>query len=146
MGRACVGSVGSDTRTFPNSLGEAAAALRELAEPIDFGMKVKVAIDRAARRSGLTYWRAFDLWYGKARRLEQFERDQLAEALEKKRKEAARNEFQQLRAQMARLESLLVQIDPDFHRESVAALRDQFRANGGANGNEDRTVAHKRRR
>ena len=52
---------------------DARAALHELAEPWSRGDRVKVAIDRAARRAGLAYWRAFDIWYGKARRIEPHE-------------------------------------------------------------------------
>lgn len=101
---------------------DAAALLRELSEPRVGGEFVKVAIDRAAKRAGFGYWRAFDIWYGKARRIEQFERDALAAAVEKKRREAARNEIHDLRLRLARLESRLVQTDEDFHREDIAAL------------------------
>jgi hypothetical protein len=73
-------------------------------------------IDRAARRAGLSYWRAFDIWYGKARRIEQAERASIAEALEHKRKEATRNELHELRLRLARLEAILAGKDPDFHR------------------------------
>lgn len=50
--------------------GQCAASLRQLAEPLHFGDRTKYAIDRAAKRAGLSYWRAFDIWYGKARRIE----------------------------------------------------------------------------
>lgn len=108
--------------------------LRELSEPWPSGGRVKAAIDRAARRAGLSYWRAFDIWYGKARRIEDFERVQIAEAVETKRKEAARNELHELKTRLARLESLLVQTDPDFHGESVAALRDHRGQMDGSRG------------
>lgn len=120
---------------------DASALLRELSEPWPSGGRVKAAIDRAARLAGLSYWRAFDIWYGKARRVENFEHAQIAEALDKKRKEAARNELHELRSRITRLESLLVQIDPDFHRESVAALRDHHRDMDGAGGAPRRAVA-----
>ena len=103
------------------------AALRELAEPWFGGERVKRAIDRAARRAGLSYWRAFDIWYGKARRIEQFEYDAIADALDKKRKEALRNELHELRTRLARLESLLVATDPDFHRADADLVRRQIR-------------------
>ena len=95
---------------------DAAAALRELSEPWSRGDRVKAAIDRAARRSGLSYWRAFDIWYGKARRIEQVERTRIAEALEHKRNEATRNELHELRLRLVRLEAILARSDPDFHR------------------------------
>ncbi len=45
---------------------EAAEGLREIAQPSG-NDSIKVQIGRAARRAGLSYWRAFDLWYRKAR-------------------------------------------------------------------------------
>ena len=84
-----------------------AAALRELAQPLSFGDPVKAAIDRAARRSGLSYWRAFDIWYGKARRVEPDECVRINEALFKRREEAARHELHDLKTRIARLEALL---------------------------------------
>lgn len=119
--------LGSDTRTFPISLGAAAKALRELAEPRPTGGKIKSAIARAAKRSGLPYWRAFDLWYGKARRIEQFECDAIADAIQAKREQETRNELHDLRLRLARLETLLVQTDPDFHRPSLDALGSPMR-------------------
>lgn len=115
------GSVVSDTGTLTKILG-AQAALKELAEPIAFGERVKTAIDRAARRVGFGYSRAFEIWYGRARRIEQFEADALAEAVEKHRREIARNELHELHVRMARLEARLASTDADFHRETLAAL------------------------
>jgi hypothetical protein len=92
------------------------AAVRELAEPWSRGDRVKVAIDRAARRAGLSYWRAFDIWYGKARRIEPSERARIAEALEHKRKEATRNELHELRLRIVRIEAVLACKDQDFRR------------------------------
>ncbi len=108
------------------------AALQELAEPYPPGDKVKAAIARAAKRilvpsqrgklEPLSYWRAFDIWYGKARRIEKYERAAIVEAVEKKRREATRNELHELKLRLARLESRLVQTDEDFHREDIAAF------------------------
>ena len=83
------------------------AALRELSEPSPSGDRIKAAIDRAARRAGLSYWRAFDIWYGKARRVEPDECVRINEALEKRREEAARHELHDLKTRIARLEALL---------------------------------------
>jgi hypothetical protein len=72
----------------PNFLGrdEAAAAITELADqqPGEF---LRVAIARAARLAGFKFWRASDIHYGKARRIEQFESDAIAAALDRKRRE-----------------------------------------------------------
>jgi hypothetical protein len=134
-------------RTLPKSLGAAlmtdpAAALRELAEPWSRGDRVKVAIDRAARRAGLTYWRAFDIWYGKARRIENHETDAIQDALTKRRKEVTRNEIHDLRTRLARLESLLVQTDEEFHRPVL----DRLRSPDGGLGGMDRAMAQRAKR
>ena len=119
-----------------------AAQLRELAEPWPSGSKVKEAIERAShacgsddkRRRVIPFWRAFDLWYGKARLIRDFEIEAVAAALEKKRREAARNELHELRTRLVRLESMLSQIDPDFHRDAIAASREQIRSLGRSGG------------
>lgn len=109
---------------IPNSVGN---ALKELAEPSARGDRVKAAIERAARLSGLSYWRTFDLWYCKARRVEAYELDAIHDALAKKRAGEARNELSELRLRLTRLESLLVQTDPDFHRPTTDFVRAQMR-------------------
>lgn len=101
---------------------DVSAALRELAEPRPRGEKVQVAIERAARRVGIDYWRVYDLWYRRARRIELSERAVIFDAVEKKRRESERNELHELKLRMARLEARLAQTDPDFHREDIAAL------------------------
>lgn len=124
------GAAWESEENTPNCLGSVEAAreyLRELADPRPGGDPVKSAIDRAARRCGLTYWRAFDIWYRKARRIEEFESDAIAAAVVKRRRELARNEFHELRIRLARLESMLAQSDPDFHRHTIERVRGQLR-------------------
>ncbi len=111
-------------------MSDIAGQLRELSEPRSGGEFVKTAIDRAAKLAALPYWRAFDIWYGKAKLVRDFEREAVAAALDKKRREAARNELYELRTRLTRLESLLAQSDPDFHRESLAQVRGQIRTLG----------------
>lgn len=118
-------------------MSDVSASLRELAEPWAGGERIKTVIDRAARRAGLSYWRAFDIWYGKARCVRDFEVTAIHEAIARKRKEEARNELAELRTRLLRLESLLVQTDPEFHRPSSVALREQIRALGGKRGNQN---------
>lgn len=132
MSEHSAATIGSDTRTLPKSLGAAAEALRELAEPRPGGEFVKEAINRAAKRAGFQFWRASDLWYGKARRLEEFEADQLADALDKKRREDARNELRNLKLRIVALEARLAQSDPDFHRADIDALRFAAGSGGGS--------------
>lgn len=121
-------------------MNDIVAGLRELSEPWPTGSKVKEAIDRASKAVKFSYWRASDIWYGKARRIEEYEYAAVAEALDKKRREAARNELHELRTRLTRLESMLVQSDPDFHRESIDVARTQVRSMGGARGGLDRAM------
>ena len=110
----------------PNSLGsKAAAMLRELSEPWASGERVKTSIDRAARLARLTYWRTFDLWYRKARRVEAYEIEQIQEALRIKNEKAARNELQQVKMLLVRLEARLNAGDSDFYRADIDGLRAQ---------------------
>jgi len=113
-----------------NVLKRLANDLKELASPIDRGEKVTVAIERSARRCGLTAWRVFNIWYGKARSIEPREIAAITAALDKKRKEAARNEFHELKTRLAILESRLNQIDPDFHSPTIDAAWAQMRRFG----------------
>lgn len=106
---------------------EAAEALRELSRPWSDGQKVKVAIDKAAKLAGLSYWRAFDIWYRKARRVETSEADAIAEALRMKNAKDTRNELSDLRLRLARLEAILSQTDPEFHRPAVDLHRTPVR-------------------
>lgn len=117
--------VGNDTRTCPQSLG---SALRELAGPGQRGDRIKAAIDRASRRAGLSYWRAFDIWYRKARRIEEFEADAIRSAVDKKRKEDARRELHELRLQIERLEARLNAADADFYSPQIDGIRSSLRA------------------
>lgn len=94
-------------------------ALRELAEPWPSGSYVKEAINRASRACGLPYWRTFDIWYGKARRIDVVEMTAIADAVAKKREREAANELQELRTRIAKLEARLSQTDEDFHRPTI---------------------------
>lgn len=111
------GSVGSS----PNKIGrEYSQMLRELALPKPEGDKFNFAIGRAAAACGLEYWRAFDIWYRKARRIDAHEAAQISEAVRLKREKAVANEYHDLKARLAKLESrLLVQGNPNVHREAA---------------------------
>jgi hypothetical protein len=116
------------------------ASLRALSEPWERGDKIKAAIARSARAADLTYWRAFDIWYGKARRIEPDEAARIQAALQRKSEEHARNELHELRTRLFRLEALLVQTDPDFHRPTI----DQTRKAVRDMGRDDRPLARRR--
>ena len=111
-------------------MSDPAKWLRELSEPWKDGEKVKSAIDRASRLAGLTYWRAFDIWYRKARQIETYEIEQIACALERKNERDGRSELQALKNQLAMLESRLNAGDANFHSPSIAAARELVRQLG----------------
>jgi hypothetical protein len=118
---------------------DAALMLRELSQPWASGERIKSVLDRTSRLARLTYWRTYDIWYGKARRIEQHEIEQIAEALRIKNEKAARNELHELKLRLARLEASLSAGDADFHSPSIDYARDHVRGPGG----KDRTVARR---
>jgi len=108
------GGVGSSPNFVGNDFSE---ALKELSKPWPEGDKLKRRLERVARATGLTYWRAFDIWYGKARRIDAHEAARINEALRLKREKAVANEYHDLKARLAKLESSLVlQGNPNVRR------------------------------
>lgn len=73
-----------------NASVEAAELIRALAEPRPVGDTVKLALQRAARASGLSPTRAKAIWYREARRIDAEEIDALRAANEHRRKVLAR--------------------------------------------------------
>lgn len=100
--------------------------LRQLSLPHN-GDKIEVVIDRTARAAGLSYSRCYEIYYGRARRIEPAEIARISDALEEKSRLDARNELSALRLRLERLESLLAQTDPDFARASSDCVRAQMR-------------------
>lgn len=105
---------------------ETAKALRHLAEPRPVGDRVKAAIGRAARKAGLPYWRAFDLWYAKAHRIDAVELEKIRAAQRETAKGGAR-ELYDLAKQIEALAQRLSAVDADFTEPHVDALRDLAR-------------------
>lgn len=85
---------------------EASKGLRSLALPVQIGDRAKTQIARAARAAGFSYWRAYDLWYGRARRLDAHELDAIRVAQLKRSQDEtdARQEIAALRCRLAELE------------------------------------------
>lgn len=109
------------------SLGDTPASMLK---DLGGGGPVKVALPRAAERAGLHYWRAFDIWYGKARRVEDHEVEKIKTALGTLNDRAARNELRDLKARLARLEARLADGDADFHRPTTDFLGETLRLRG----------------
>jgi hypothetical protein len=98
---------------------DVAKALKELSAPHGRDEKMVAIIERSAHLAGLSYSRCYELWYGRARRIEHAEVVRIREALRQKTRLDTRNELQELRIRLTRLESLLVLSDEEFHRETI---------------------------
>lgn len=117
-------------------MSDPAEGLFFLAEPRPGGDPVKAAIERASKRvrvycTSFHYWRAFDVWYRKARSIADYEIDAIIQAAEAKDAKEIRDEVYELRNRLLRLESLLVTQDPEFHRPSIDHARQAVRELGG---------------
>lgn len=82
-------------------------ALKDLAEPRPVGDSIKTAIIRAARATGIPYPRSFNIWYGRARRIDAHEAALIEQALQNKHEEEVRNEIHDLRTRLLKMESRL---------------------------------------
>jgi hypothetical protein len=71
-------------------------------------------------------------WNNESRKVEFWQMVELATAAElaKIKREESRRESSQLRARLATLDARLATVDPDFHRETLAAIRSQTRKQG----------------
>ena len=109
-----------------SAVAEASFRLRQIAEPRPVGDSVKAAINRAAKRAGLTPGRVEDLWYGEARMIKAEEMDAIrrADATRQAKEKSAREQAAELGALFAGVAERLRQIDPDFHSHNVAQLLD----------------------
>ena len=104
--------------------------LRSLSKPHREGEKVEAIIDRTARLAELSYSRCYEIYYGRARRIEPEEIARIELALDKKTRKDARHELSELRLRIEILEARFAQTDPDFHREDINALRQGMRSAG----------------
>lgn len=109
-------------------------ALKELAEPRPVGDSIKAAIVRAARVAGLPYPRAFNVWYGRARRIDDFEARKIEAALQHKRENEARNEIQELRMRLLKMESRLAAEAANGDRPVLDRGRSARNGRGGSRG------------
>jgi hypothetical protein len=110
-------------RCVSATYSEALSGLRRLAEPRPAGDRVKSAIARAARRAGLTYWRAYDIWYGKARRIDADELSAIVAAGTAKKREA-RDDLLNLAEDFSILAERVSRVDPEMAGPFADAMRD----------------------
>lgn len=100
--------------------------MRGLAPPME-GDTIESRIRRAARKAGLTYWAARDLWYARVK-------DPRTSTVSKIMRAAnARAKGVSDAGELERVASRLAEIDADFHGPEIARLRavaDQLRSGG----------------
>lgn len=115
------------------SLQEARATLEELFTRGTVVQRVSEAHAKL-RKWSWSYNRVDEMFRGKAARIEAHEMDHIR-ALKKAREIAeAKDEFSQLRARIARLETALAVADEEFHQPHVEALRGAVSGLGGVVG------------
>jgi hypothetical protein len=102
-------------------------ALRELSEPRSREEKIDTIIARCARLAGLKYSRCYEIFYGRARRIEPEEIARISEALEQKNRGDMRNEISAIRLRLAKLEALLNTTDADVHRPAIDLVKPHMR-------------------
>lgn len=85
---------------------EMSLGLRQLVEPVRAGESIKALIGKAARRAGMSYGRAYECWYGRAR-VRPEELDRVRALLQAREQEAINEEIAELRQRLARLEEQL---------------------------------------
>lgn len=124
-----------------SALVEASSLVRRLAEPRPPGDSVRAAILRSARRlRGLSPSRVKDIWYEDDRVcVSGDELNELRRAAQHEQEAKASAEYVELLGRIAVLTARLDSIDPDFHREAVAGLRDALLQSGGMGSAVDRS-------
>lgn len=102
--------------------------LRRLAPACD-GDNIKSRIGKAARAAELSYWRAFDLWYGKARRIDADELVRIRDAQCKCAKEpendlaAIASDFEALAERLAKVAARTDRVTADHLRLLASRAR-----------------------
>lgn len=108
---------------------EIADSLKLIAPPVE-GANIKARIASAAKATGLSYWRAWDLWYGKARRIDAHEADAIRTA-RARRAERASHDLQALAVEMETLAERLAALAALGSRQEIdraRALADRVRS------------------
>ena len=100
---------------------EIADSLKLIAPPRE-GANIKARIAAAARATGLSYWRAWDLWYGKARRIDAHEADAIRTA-RARRAESASHDLQAIAVEMETLAERLAALGSRSSGQEVERAR-----------------------
>ena len=105
-----------------NSVGTAMYMLKEIGGP----GPIKSAIFRASKLSGLPYTRTWNIWYGKALRVEEHELQQITTAWGTE-DERLRRDIIELKSKIARLEARLAMADARVRSPHINFYRGALR-------------------
>lgn len=111
---------------------DATTMLKDLAQPWRPGEFVKDVISRVAPLAGLSATRAADIWYGKARRIEDGEIANIADALAKKTANSVWNRIHNIEVELAQLKSIVRQSNADYGQSAADSGVGGFRMAGQA--------------
>jgi hypothetical protein len=117
-----------------DELKQAEQSLKALGKKLVPLGNVRERIEQSARAVGISQTRAFDLWYGKARRVTAEEVAHIKAALRKTIKRGIQNDIAEIRAQLAVVEARMDAIDADFYEPAVDVLRQAHGVGRKANG------------
>lgn len=98
---------------------DATTMLKELGQPWRPGEFVKDVISRVAPLAGLTQTRAWDIWYGKARRIEDGELANIVDALAKKSERSLWNRIHNLEVELAQIKSIVRSANTDYGQSAA---------------------------
>jgi hypothetical protein len=104
--------------------------LRKLGGELLPGEKVGCVIGRVATLLGWKYSRVFEIWYGRSRRIEVFECDQVREALARKELERLENDLHNWRISLAKMDAKVASLRADLNRPRLDLLGHEVRGRG----------------
>lgn len=114
-------------------MADATMMLKDLSQPWRPGEFVKDAISRIAPLAGLSQTRAADIWYGKARRVEDYELANIADALAKKNERSIWNRIHNIEVELAQLKSIVRLSNTDYGQSAFDSSGGPVRV-AGQNG------------
>ena len=100
-------------------MSDATTMLKDLSQPWRPGEFVKDAIARIAPLAGLSQTRAADIWYGKARRVEDHELEAIADALAKKNERSVWSRINAIEVELAQLRSIVRLSNSDYGQSAA---------------------------
>lgn len=102
---------------------EARGLIGEIGGHLPFGTPLKTVQAHVARLARLPERRVRAFWNSEVRRPHDDEMKALRRAAARSAEEAAADEFDELKSRLARLESLMATVDPEFFGPAADALR-----------------------